>query len=238
MPTNTVILITGGSSGIGMTTALLFAEKGADIVITYRNNKQGADDVVDKITNKGRKTLAVQADLMNESDAKKVVDETMKMFGRIDVLVNNAGGYIEGDEWDGDPAIWIQSLQQNLVSVMMMSKYVTKVFQKQGHGIIVNVASVHAVSGRFDAISYGAAKAGVVNVTQSYATLLSEFGGRANSVSPSATNVGYWLTASNEELTEQLTQSPLIEPQMIAEKIMFLASDEAKGINGQNFVIE
>ncbi len=239
MFTNKVVLITGGSSGIGEVTALLFAQSGADIVITYKSNKEGADRVVEKIREIGRRTIAIQADLISESEAKNVVAETIKEFGRIDVLVNNAGRYIDGDEWDGPSDIWLQSLQQNLVSMMNVSKYAIRIFQKQKSGVMVNIASAHGLDGQHDAISYAAAKAGVINITQGYAKLLFPFG-RANSISPSATDAGYWLTAPNGEVEEILASRPshkFVEPEMVARKIIFLASDEAKGITGQNFPI-
>jgi 3-oxoacyl-[acyl-carrier protein] reductase len=238
---NKIVLITGGSSGIGMATALLFAHKGADVVITYKNNKKGALRVVNDIKKLGRKSLAIQADLVKDEDAKKVIQSVIDNFGKIDVLVNNAGRYIDGDEWNLNSKTWLKSLQQNLVSVMSMSKYVTELFEKQKSGIIVNVASKHGVFGHADSISYGAAKAGIINVTQSYSKLLSSFGGRANSVSPGAVMTGYWLTAPKKELEEKLAEKSdrgLLDPQEIAKKIVFLASDDAGNINGQNFLIE
>jgi 3-oxoacyl-[acyl-carrier protein] reductase len=236
-----IVLITGGSSGIGRATAILFAEEGADIVITYKSNKKGANEVVDKIIKIGRRAVAIKADLVLEKSAKNVIEKTIKKFGKIDILVNNAGRYIDGDEWNGDSDVWIKSLKQNLISVMSMSKHVAKIFQKQGRGVIINVASIHGISGHADAISYGAAKAGIINITQSYSKLLSPIGCRVNSVSPSAANTGYWLTAPKDELAERLASTPnnkLIEPEEIAGKIVFLASDEAQDINGQNIVIE
>lgn len=238
---NKVILITGASSGIGKTTAILFAEKGADIAITYKNNKEGADETVAQITKLGRKVLAIKADLTKDDNAENVIEEVIKHFGKIDVLVNNAGRYIDGDEWNMKSEIWVESLKQNLVSAMSVSKYVTEFFQKQGSGIIVNVASRHGVSGHTDSISYGAAKAGIINITQAYSELLASFGGRANSVSPGAVDAGYWLTAPKEEREEILSKRPnhkLIDPKDVAEKIVFLSSDDAKDINGQNFLIE
>jgi len=227
------ILITGGSSGIGKGTALMFAKNGTNIVITYKSNKTGADEVVNEIEKLGQKALAIQADLINETEAKKVVDETIKEFGGIDVLVNNAGRYVDGDEWNGSAGIWVKSLQQNLVSVINISKYVIEVFQKQQNGVMINIASRYSTDGQPDSLSYSAAKAGVVNITQAYAKLLAPFG-RANAISPSAVNAGYWLKAPKEEVK---AQGKLIDPEKIAEKILFLASEEAKDINGQNFQI-
>jgi len=233
------VLITGGSSGIGETTALMFAQNGADIAITYKNNKDGAESVVEKAKKLGVSAITIQADLINENEAKNVVEKVVKEFGKIDVLVNNAGRYVDGDEWNGTSDTWVKSLQQNLVSMMNISKYVVEQFQKQKSGVMVNIASVHGIESQPDAISYAAAKAGVINITQTYAKLLSHFG-RANSVSPDSTRAGYWLTAPKNELKERIESMQshkLVEPENIAKKIVFLASDEAKDINGQNFVV-
>lgn len=234
-----VVLITGGSSGIGAETAFLFAQNGADIVITYKENKSGAESVVKKIENFGQKALAIQADLIDERQAKEVVDLTFDRFGKINILINNAGRYINGDEWDGSSEIWLKSLQQNLVSMLNISKYVIKIFQTQKNGVIVNVASKLGIDGGPFDITYGAAKAGVINITKAYGKLLSSFG-RANCVSPGATNAGYWLTAPKDELEAKLASRPnhkLTDPKVVAEKIIFLASDDAKDINGHNLEI-
>lgn len=234
-----IAIITGASSGIGAATAILFAQNGANVVITYKENENGAKEVAEKIKSLGREVLIVQADLINEMEAKKVVDETMKRFGRIDILVNNAGRYINGDEWNGASELWVKSLRQNLVSMMSMSKYAIEVFQKQKSGVIVNVSSRYSKDGQCDSISYAAAKAGVANITQAYAKLLAPFG-RANCVSPGMVNAGYWLTASKEEIEANLITKPLnkfSEPEDIAEMILFLTSDKSSMIIGQNVSI-
>jgi NAD(P)-dependent dehydrogenase (short-subunit alcohol dehydrogenase family) len=238
---NKKVLITGGSSGIGAVTAILFAKNGADVAITYKSNKKGAKQTVKQIEDLGRRAIAIKADLSFDKDAKKLIKKVLSSFGVIDVLVNNAGRYVEGDEWNLNSKTWIKSIEQNLVSVMSVSKYAIEHFQKQKGGIIINVASQHGICGHADAISYGASKAGVINITQAYSELLASFGGRVNSVSPSAVNTGYWLTAPKEELEKRLSRTlnhRLVEPIQVAEKILFLASEEAEGINGQNFIIE
>ena len=232
-----IALITGGSSGIGAATATLFAQEGAKIAMSYRENKTGANAVASKINSD---FLIVQADLTQGEDVTNLVEKVIDHFGRIDVLINNAGRYISGDEWNGDTDIWEKSLQQNLISVMNVSKQVIKIMQKQKSGIIINVASRHSVSGQSDALSYAAAKAGVVSITQAYAKLLAPFG-RANAVSPGTVRAGYWLTASKKELDDNLATTPLgklIEPEDIAETILFLASDKARMITGQNIIVD
>ena len=237
---NKVVIVTGSSSGIGASTALLFAEQGAEVVVTYKNNKKGGEVIIDKIKKIGRNCLLVKVDLTKENDAKKLIKTVIKKFNRIDILVNNAGRYIDGDEWNGNSKIWTKSLEQNLVSVMNVSKYVCEIFVKQKTGVIVNVASRFSFSGQFDALAYSAAKAGVVNITQSYAKLLAPFG-RANVVSPGAVNTGYWLTAPKDELKETLSSIPLkklLGTEDVAKAILFLASDDAQMITGHNLVVD
>ncbi len=226
-----VALITGGSSGIGAATAKLFTQEGAGVVISYKDNKAGADKVG---------AIAIQADLTIETDAENLVKSTLEHFGKIDILVNNAGRYINGDEWNGNSGIWERSLQQNLVSAMSVSKHVIEIMQRHKSGVIINVASRHSVSGQHDALSYAAAKAGIVSITQAYAKLLAPYG-RANAVSPGTVRAGYWLTAPKKELDENIAATPLnkfVEPEDIAETILFLASDKSRMITGQNIIVD
>lgn len=237
---NKVVIVTGSSSGIGAETALAFAKEGASVIITYKENKKGADDIASQICILGGKVLVIQADLINESEAKNVVEKTKDEFGRLDILVNNAGRYIDGDEWNGNADIWTKSLAQNLVSTMNMSKYAIEVFQNQKSGILVNMSSRFSIQGQYDALAYSASRAGIVNITQSYAKLLAPFG-RANAVSPGAVNTGYWLRAPKDELEATIAQSPLkklVEVEDVANLILFLASDKASSITGQNIFVD
>lgn len=233
------VLITGGSSGIGAETAKLFADEVYNVALTYNTNKEGADDIVSEIITKGGKAAAFQAELSKEESAKQLVETVHKEFGQIDVLINNAGKYIDGDEWNGKEEIWSQTLAQDLISVMNVSKYVIPIFKEQQSGVMVNVASRLGLSGSYEELAYGAAKAGVINITQGYAKLLAPYG-RANSVSPGAVNTGYWLTASKAELEETLANKPLgklIEPKEVANAILYLATDRSASTTGQNLVV-
>lgn len=233
------VLITGGSSGIGAETAKLFADEGYNVALTYNTNKEGADEVVSEIFKKGIRAVAFQAELSSEESARQLVSDVHREFGQIDVLVNNAGRYIDGDEWYGTEEIWSQTLAQDLISVMNVSKYVIPIFQDQKFGVMVNVASRLGLSGSHEELAYGAAKAGVINITQGYAKLLAPFG-RANSVSPGAVNTGYWLTAPKEELEATLANKPLgklIEPIEVANAILYLATDRSASTTGQNIIV-
>lgn len=235
-----IAVITGASSGIGAATALLFAKEGANLVISYKENKSGADEIVSKINELSSQAFAFKADLTKDVEAKKLIEFALEKFGQIDIVVNNAGRYIEGDEWNGDSDVWEESIKQNLVSVMSVSKYAIEVMQKQKSGLIVNIASRHSVSGQYDALSYAASKAGVVNITQAFAKLLAPWG-RANAISPGAVKAGYWLTAPKDELENNIAgvlMQKLIEPEDIAEAALFLASDRSQMITGQNILVD
>lgn len=237
---NKVVIVTGSSSGIGAQTVLAFAKEGASVVITYKENKDGADEIAYQISAVGGKSLIIQADLINELDAKNVIEKTKEEFGRLDILVNNAGRYIDGDEWNGNSDIWTKSLAQNLVSTMNMSKYAIEIFQNQNSGILINIASRFSIQGQYDALAYSASRAGIVNITQSYAKLLAPFG-RANAISPGAVKAGYWLRAPKEELEIAIAESPLkklIEIEDVVNLILFLASDKASSITGQNIFVD
>jgi len=237
---NNIALVTGGSSGIGEAIALRFAREGAKIVISYKENREGADRVISEIQKEGVEALAIQANLTKDEDAKHLVEETIKQYGRLDILVNNAGRYINGDEWDGTSDVWEESLKQNLISTLSVSKYALETMQKQKSGVIVNIASRYSIAGQYDAIAYAAAKAGVVNITEGQAKLMAPWG-RSNAVSPGNVRAGYWLTAPKEELDENIAATPLgklIEPEDIAEAVLFLASDRAKMITSQNILVD
>ena len=237
---NKVVLITGASSGIGKAIALLFAKHGAKVSISYKENQKGAGEVVSEIEKTGSEVIAVHADLTKDDDSKRLVSETINKFGKIDILVNNAGRYIAGDEWNGDIQIWEESLKQNFLSALSVSKYVIEQMQKQESGVIVNISSRYSVDGQYDAPAYAASKAAIANVTQGQAKLMAPWG-RSNAVSPGSVRAGYWLKAPKVELDENLVATPmakLVEPEDIAEAVVFLASDKAKMITGQNLIVD
>lgn len=234
------ILITGSSSGIGQATALRFAKSGFNIIVHYLNNQKGAEDTVLKIQELGSKVVAIKADITKEDEAKNLIDLSIKEFGTIDILVNNVGGYIDGDEWDGESKVWKDTFDKNIVSTLNVSKFVIPIFQEKKEGIIINLSSRYCKSGQIDAIAYSASKAAIVNITQAYAKLLAPFG-RANSIAPGPVNTGYWLRAEKEEIEENLNSIPMkrfSETSEIADLIYFLCSDSAKNITGQNIFID
>lgn len=235
---NKVALVTGSSRGIGKEIALKFAKEGAKVIVNYSTSKKEATEVFKEIE-KISEGMLIECDVSDEKQVKKMVEAIMKKYGKIDILVNNAGKYTPGDEWNGPSEAWEKTLKDNLISALNVSKYVGEVFLKQKSGVIVNVASRFSTSGQYDSIAYSAAKAGIANMTQSYSKLLAPFG-RANAVSSGPVNSGYWLSASKEELEQTIRSTPgkrLMEPIEIAERVLFLVSDEAKSVTGQNIMM-
>ena len=217
-----------------------FAKQGAKLVVNYLKSEEEVLLVADEIKQIGSDAIALQCDVFNEEQVKKMIDKIIKTFKRLDILVNNAGSYIDGDEWNGSSDIWEKTLKQDLISAMITSKYSAEIFQKQKNGIIVNIASHHSLFGQVNALAYAASKAGIVSITQAYAKLLAPFG-RANSVSPGAVNAGYWLRASKEEIDDvvsKMSSKKLIEPDEIASVVLFLTSDDSARVNGQNVLVD
>jgi 3-oxoacyl-[acyl-carrier protein] reductase len=234
------ILITGSSKGIGKATALRFAKDGNNIVINYLTDKDGAEEIVLEIKKLGSKAVAIQADVTKEDEAKRLVDSSIQEFKTIDVLINNVGGYIDGDEWNGSTQVWKDTFDKNIVSTLNVSKFVIPIFQANQKGTIINLSSRYCNDGQVDAIAYAASKAAIVNITNTYAKLLAPFG-TANSIAPGPVNTGYWLRAEKSEIEENLNMIPLksfVEPIEVADLIHYLCSDSAKMITGQNIFID
>lgn len=237
---NKIALITGSSRGIGKAIALKFASEGANIAINYNTNYQEAQNVLAEVVKFGVKAITIGADVSKKEDCKRLIETTVEELGGLDILVNNAGGYVNGDDWDGEYTSWLQTFQNNTLAVMNMCKYAIDIFQNNKKGNIINIATRYTIGGAADAPAYAAAKAAIANLTQSYAKLLSPYG-RVNAVSPGAVNAGYWINAPKDELEKTLKTIPshrLIEPEEIAAAVAYLASDDSKGITGQNILID
>lgn len=233
---NKTVLITGASRGIGQAISLAFAEMGANIVINYVKSKDRAEILVEKIKKMNVKAIAIQADVSNFEESKKLVEEALEHFGQIDVLINNSGITkdnlmlrMKEDDFD-------QVINVNLKGTWNMCKHMTKHFLKNRSGSIINVSSVVALIGNPGQANYVASKAGVIGLTKS---LAKEFGPRnirVNAIAP-----GFIQTEMTENLGQEikdyyLNQIPLNrlgQPKDIADLCVFLASDKANYITGQ-----
>ncbi|BDQ04843.1 MAG: beta-ketoacyl-ACP reductase [Candidatus Dojkabacteria bacterium] len=237
-----VVLVTGSSSGIGAVTALSFAKEGADVVVNYLSNYDGAIKLSEQIKALGRKCLVVQADVSKELESEKLISRAIEYFGKLDILVNNAGKYeYNRGTWEDSSDILREIIDINLLSTLNCSKFACKFFLKQKKGVIVNVSSRQGIIGKANAIAYGASKAGVINLTKAYAKEMAPYV-RVNCVSPGPVKAGYWLTEDAQSIIEdekkKLLFPDLIEPEDIANAILFLSSDESRMITGHNLVVD
>lgn len=239
---NKVVLVTGASSGIGEATVRLFASRGFDVIIHYCNGSGRAMKLSREIENAYFvKTFCVQADISVFDDVKCMVDNVIQEFGRIDVLVNNAGIAIDSDFLDKDGTSFRKTLDVNLIGPFLVSKYVFKYMEKQGSGSIVNVGSTNGINSYYPfSLEYDASKAGIHILTKDLAV---EFGPniRVNAVAP-----GWVDTPMNVSLSEdfmKIEQEKIVLDRFassmeIAKVIYFLASDEASYVNGSVIVVD
>ena len=167
-----VVLITGASSGVGAALATKLAEMGARVVVNYSRSVEAAEAVVSHISDAGGHALAVQADVSEEADCKRLVATTVEHFGQLDVLVNNAGTttFVPHDELDAlTEDIWLRTLRVNLVGAFMMSREVAHHIEAAGGGEIVMTSSIASTTANGSSIAYCASKAGMNSLTRTLA---------------------------------------------------------------------
>ena len=182
-----VVLITGASSGVGAALAIKLAEMGARVVVNYSRSAEAAEAVVTQITASGGQALAVQADVSEEADCKRLAAATIEQFGQIDVLVNNAGTttFVPHDQLDAlTEDIWLRTLRVNLVGAFMMSREVAPHIEAAGGGEIVMTSSIASTTANGSSIAYCASKAGMNSLTRTLAKTLGKKKIRVNAVLP------------------------------------------------------
>lgn len=233
-----VAIVTGSSRGIGKAIALKLAEEGAKVVINYKSSKSEAEKVAEII---GAPTsLVVQADITNESDIKNLVKTTINHFGAIDILVNNAGEILRPGDWKMDLNTWHRSIDTNVTGAWMMIREIAPIMLEKKQGVILNISSTFGFIGAAPVIAYTTAKAGVINLTKSFAK---EFAPhlRVNAITPGIIMTDM-TTAAGEELIEQFRlETPLKRigaPEEIAKAALFLVSDNASFITGEILVVD
>jgi NAD(P)-dependent dehydrogenase (short-subunit alcohol dehydrogenase family) len=223
-----VALITGASQGLGRALALAFAKEGAQVVINSRS-LETIRPVAEEVESTGAEVLAVAVDVSKSADVEKMVGAAVERFGKIDVLVNNAGvlgprvAIVEYPE-----AEWRWVIDANLTGTFLVSKAVI-VHMSQG-GSIVNVVSGVSVEGRAKWGAYSVSKFGVEGLTQILATELEERGIRANAVDPGGMRTEMRAAAYPEE--DPMTRIP---PEENTDVFVYLASDESRGVTGKRF---
>jgi 3-oxoacyl-[acyl-carrier protein] reductase len=237
--TDRVAIVTGASRGIGKATALALAAEGAKVVVNYAASSTAADAVVAEIVANGGEAIAIQADVSKVERVDSLVERTMAEWGRIDVLVNNAGITRDTLLLRMKPEDWQAVIDLNLTGVFLCTRAVSKIMLKQKSGRIVNITSVAGQMGNPGQANYSAAKAGVIGFTKTVAKELSSRGITVNAVAP-----GFIATDMTQDIKADniLTFIPLGrfgEASEVAGMIRFLAADAAAAyITGQTFNVD
>lgn len=236
---NKVILITGSSKGIGASIALQAAEAGAKVVINYSGSKNEAEKLVSKIIEQGRAAIAVQADVSKPSDVKNLFDQAISHFGRVDVLVNNAGIMITKLIKDTTDEDFTRQFDINVRGVFNTLREASTRLSDNGSVINFSTSVNRIILPTYG--TYVATKAAVEQLTRVFSKEIGNRGINVNSVSPGPTNTELFTTGKPQEVIDRLASlSPfnrIGEPNDIAKTVLFLASDDAKWINAQNIGI-
>ncbi|GHV44196.1 oxidoreductase [Synergistales bacterium] len=240
-----VVLITGAGAGIGVASAERFAEAGASVCVNSLS--ESAKATAEAICKNGHSAFFVQGDVSKEADASRLVEETVKRFGGLDILVNCAGIVLGGNIEETSLADWERTMNTNVTGVFLMSKFAAPKLRARGGGVIVNVSSVVAVKGVVNRAAYSASKGAVLSLTKAMAADYLADHIRVNSVCPG--------TVHTPSLDQRIASSPDPEKALrdfiarqpmrrlgkadeIATAILFAACDEAAFMNGTNILID
>ncbi|MBE6185373.1 3-oxoacyl-[acyl-carrier-protein] reductase [Heyndrickxia ginsengihumi] len=238
---NKVVLVTGGSRGIGREIALEFAKNGADVIVNFAGNADRAETVVSEIKAIGQEAIAIQADVSNADDVQQLFKAAIEKFGKIDILVNNAGITRDNLLMRMKEAEWDDVINTNLKGVFLCTKAATRPMMKQRSGKIINITSIVAISGNPGQANYVAAKSGVIGLTKTSARELASRGITVNAIAPGFITTDMTDTLTEEIKQEMLKQIPLArfgEPKDIAKVALFLASDAADYLTGQTIHVD
>ena len=234
-----VAIVTGASRGIGKATALSLATEGAKVVVNYARSSDAAEEVVKEITSAGGEAIALQADVSQAKEADSLIRQTSDKFGRIDVLVNNAGITRDTLLLRMKPEDWQAVIDLNLTGVFLCTKAVSKIMLKQRSGRIINITSVAGQMGNPGQANYSAAKAGVIGFTKTVAKELASRGVTVNAVAPGFIATDMTKEIESEEIIKFIPLSRYGKPEEVAGMIRFLAADPAAAyITGQVFNVD
>jgi 3-oxoacyl-[acyl-carrier protein] reductase len=231
---NKIVIITGAASGIGREIAILFAKEGAKVVVADVNEK-GGEELVARIKDDGGDGFFTLLDVSDREQSRKMVEAAMEKYGKIDVLINNAGitqdaflSKMTADQWD-------RVIEVDLTGVFNCIQAVVGVMLKQENGVIINASSISGLYGNIGQINYASAKAGLIGMTKSLAKELGKKGIRVNAIAPGFIVTPMTAAVPNKVLEMMKEKTPLRrlgETMDVAYAYLYLASDEASFVNG------
>ncbi len=235
------VLVTGAGSGVGRVIARRFAEAGARVAVHYRGSRDGAEATVREICSAGGEARAFAADLVREGEPARLVEDVAGAFGRLDVLVNNAGSYPLAGLLEVTSTQWDEVLAANLRSALSCLQAAGRRMSAGGGGAIVNISSIQAFRPAPALAHYSAAKAGLEMLTRSAALELGPAGVRVNAVAPGLIWREGLETAWPDGVARYLAAAPLGrlgQPDDVADACLFLASPAARFITGATLVVD
>ena len=229
-------IVTGGSLGIGSALCLDLAKNGANVALNYRKHADEAETIARQINDMGRKGMAIKADVSSFADAQAMVEKVVAEWGRLDLLVCNAGINWDGVIWKMTEEQWDTVMNIDLKGYFNYIRAAAPLFREQKYGRIVNITSINGLRGKFGQSNYSAAKAGIIGLTKTVARELGKYGVTVNAVAP-----GLILTAMMDAMPEEAKQVSLSEtvlgrlgePDDVAQLVTFLCSDHARHITGE-----
>ena len=235
-----IALVTGGSRGIGAAIVRTFAEQGATVAFTYVSSAEKANAIVDELAEKGQTAKAFQSDASSFQQAEELVKSVLEAFGRIDVLVNNAGITRDTLMLRMSEEQWDQVINTNLKSIFNLTKHVIRPMMRNRGGSIINMSSIVGVTGNAGQANYAASKAGIFGFTKSIAKEMGSRNIRCNAIAP-----GFIETDMTDELDEKTKEAYLSSIPLkrlgkgdeIANACVFLGSDLSTYVSGQTLSV-
>jgi 3-oxoacyl-[acyl-carrier protein] reductase len=230
---NKIALITGGANGIGLATAKRFVKEGASVILWDVTDK--GNEVVKELTKEGHEVIFKKISVTNESEVQKAIAEAHRHFGRIDILINNAGITRDRTLLKMSKQEWDDVIAVNLTGVFNCTQAVAPIMKEQNYGRIVSASSNVAIRGNFGQTNYVATKSAIIGMTKVWAMELGRFGITVNCIAP-----GFIKTAMTDMMPEEVKKSSIDHiplghwgmPEDIANGYLYLASDEASFISG------